>query len=70
MITFIQVTDCNGNPGYIRADAIEATACEPGTGVTRVFVSSNGFYRVQDPQLEVLNKLRDIESLKSMEGMN
>lgn len=69
MIAFVQVTDMNGNAGYIRADAIESLACEQDTGVTRVFVNSSGYYRVKDSQLDVLIKLRDIESLQELEGM-
>lgn len=68
MITFIEVTDVNGKPGFIRSDVIEAVLHEPETGITRVFVSSNGFYRIRDPQMEIIAKLRDIESLKGMEG--
>lgn len=69
MIAFIEVTDTNGNPGHIKADAVEATAVEPETGITRIFVGTGGFYRVKNTQSEVLAKLRDIESLKSLEGM-
>jgi uncharacterized protein YlzI (FlbEa/FlbD family) len=69
VIAFIEVTDVNGNPGYIKAENVEATAMEPDSGVTRVFVATGGFYRVQETQAEVLAKLRDIEAMKSLEGM-
>lgn len=69
MIPFIEVTDTNGNPGHIRADNVEATAMEAESGITRVFVATGGFYRVKESQAEVLAKLRDIEAMKSLEGM-
>lgn len=70
MIPFIEVTDANGNSGFIKADAIESLAVEAGTGITRIFVSTNGFYRVTNSHQEILTKLRDIESIKGLEGMN
>lgn len=69
MIPFIEITDINGQVGYIKTTNIEATTVEPETGITRVFVCSGGFYRIQNSQQEVLAKLRDIESLKALEGM-
>ena len=69
MIAFIELTDVNGNPGNIKADAVEAMSCEAETGITRVFVAQGGFYRVRESQQEVLAKLRDIEAMKSLEGM-
>ena len=69
MLTFIEVTDINGNPGHIKADNVEATAMEAESGVTRIFVATGGFYRVKETQREVMAKLRDIEAMKSLEGM-
>ena len=69
MIAFIQVTDVNGNPGFIKSEAVEALAIEAESGITRVFVATGGFYRITDTQQEVLAKLRDIEILKEREGM-
>ena len=69
MIAFIEVTDTNGNPGHIKADAVEAMSVEAETNVTRVFVAQGGFYRIKESQHEVLAKLRDIEAMKSLEGM-
>lgn len=68
MTAFIEVVDNNGNPGFIKAEAIEATGCEPGTGITRVFVSSSGFYRVQDTQQEIIARIGDIETIRELEG--
>ena len=70
MIAFIEVTDANGNPGHIRADAVEAMSVEAETSITRVFVAQGGFYRIKESQADVLAKLRDIESLRDLEGMN
>jgi len=69
VIAFIEVTDVNGQPGHIRADAVEAMSCEAETGITRVFVAQGGYYRVKESQQEVLAKLRDIEAMRSLEGM-
>lgn len=68
MNSFIEITDANGQPGCLRLDVIEAMIREPETGFTRVFVSSNGFYRVKDTQAEVMAKMRDIATLKELEG--
>lgn len=67
MIPFIEVTDASGNPGYMKAGCIEATLQEPDTGVTRLFVSTGGYYRVKDTQSEILAKLRDIDALMALE---
>lgn len=67
MIPFIQVTDSNGYPGYIKASNVEATTVEPETGFTRVFVCTGGFYRIKDSQEAVLAKLRDIETVRELE---
>ena len=69
MIAFIEVTDTNGNSGFIKSEAVEALAVEPESGITRVFVATGGFYRVKETQQEVMAKLRDIEAVKSLEGM-
>ena len=69
MISFIEITDINGQIGYIKSTNIEATTVEPETGITRVFVCSGGYYRIKNSQQEVLAKLRDIESLKALEGL-
>lgn len=69
MIPFIEVTDTNGHPGFIKADAVEALAIEAESGITRIFVGTGGFYRVKDTQQQVLAKLRDIEAIKDLEGM-
>lgn len=70
MKAFIEITDANGYPGYIRADVIEGALREPETGITRVFVSSNGYYRVQDSREEIVAKLRDIQLIHDLEGRN
>lgn len=68
MNAFIEITDANGQSGFLRSDVIEAMIREPETGLTRVFVSSNGFYRVKDTQAEIVAKIRDIATLKELEG--